>query len=139
MLSALKSLFSSTAPHFQCRWCRGPKGLADECPLPVCDKCRELALRNNAPGSPRGNLWEKLCEQFPREMEAWVAQMRNPRAPDFDLRDAIDEANREIMRLDREEIAAIRANDTKRAEELREQSDALRRQVDNAKTDARAL
>lgn len=139
MLNVLKKLVSSIDAEspFACRWCTKLRDLDDPRLIPVCTKCYELARANASPASPRGDLWNKLMTDFPVEARRWVEQMAKVEAPRQDLFKAIDEVNLEIMRLNKEEIAAIRANDWQRAEVLKMQAAALKTKADEALTEYR--
>lgn len=85
-------------PNEKCRWCLQRIGMDGRYPIPVCGACFGLALINNTPGSPKGNLWERLMTEFSTEARAWVKRMRTtPTA--LDMMEATSSASAEIAEL----------------------------------------
>lgn len=87
-------------PNEKCRWCLSRIGLEGRFPIPLCGKCFDMARENNTPGSPKGNLYERMFDEFPAEGREWAKRMRTEPTT-LDLMESTAMAQEEVAELRR--------------------------------------
>lgn len=60
-------------PATLCRWCRKSMSGASHAPVPLCDACFAHAYSHATPDT--GNVWQRLAEEFPRELADWARKL----------------------------------------------------------------
>jgi hypothetical protein len=141
-----KDVSPAEFPNEKCRWCLQRIGLVGHYPLPLCKPCLRRAARcsaliyscnpcweerlksgnpyvTNCPHTPPDfspGLWNRMCDEFDREMRKWIKRMRStPTASD--LMEGSFAIQAEITELKKQQKQAALTNDTATIAQLEEQ------------------
>lgn len=103
----------------KCKWCESviltnPR----HAPIPVCGHCFKDAYRNASPKASKGNLFERLQEEFRAEAMVWVARLG---AEGENVDDVLADEQAALTEVQRQIGRAVQAGDHATVERLRPQ------------------
>jgi len=124
-------------PSSQCRWCKDMIGAVAHAPIPVCAACYRLAVTHCTPGSKKGNLWEKLTDQFESEVRTMVRRQAKLVVTEIEVLQVGNDCQIEILEADRKAIQLLLAGKTEEAAHFQAKAKALRLMMTNRASELR--